>query len=142
MARRSYRRVLELEPNHRQALNDLGWILGEEMGNAEEGLALVERALAKYPEDATLLDTRGVLLERLGRTAEARLDLERSVELSVEGTAMRAHALFHLGRVLVKLGDAERGRRLLIEAREMDGKRRVLADADREEIGALLRSSP
>lgn len=61
-----YRLVLEHDPDHAWACNDLGYALADRAGNAEEGEALVERAYRQLPDEASVLDSLGWARFRLG----------------------------------------------------------------------------
>ena len=136
-----YRKLLELEPYHRQALNELAWILGVEQGNPQEGLVLADRAAARYPDDPHVLDTRGVLLTALDRLAEARQDLEHCVENTGELPATRARALLHLARVCISQQQREQAGRRLAEAQAIDQDKNVLTTAERAELQELLQAA-
>jgi tetratricopeptide (TPR) repeat protein len=76
-AANAYRKVLELEPYQRAALNNLAWILSETLAQPKEALDYATRGLARYPDDPNLLNTRGTILLRLKQPAAARQDLEK-----------------------------------------------------------------
>ena len=98
-ARRAYARVLELEPLHHDALNNLGVLLRAE-GKNGAALAAQERALALKPDDPALLANHGNILRSLGRLNEALSILHRAVSL-----APKVPAVHHnLGLVLQDLG--------------------------------------
>ncbi len=138
----AYRQVLSLEPYHRQALNDLGWILGVEQEKPSEAISLVNRGVTRYPDDPHLLDTRGVLLTHLGRLAEAREDLEACIQATSDLPATRARALLHLARVDVEQGQEAVAGKRLDEVEAIDREHQVLTDEDRREIQKLRSSEP
>jgi len=86
-----------------------------------EGLADIERALASRPDDAAFLDTRGYLLHRLERYAEAlpvmdlaitrsehsdRTNLDQAAQLELDHSlAVMYH---HRGEIYEKLGQKDR----------------------------------
>lgn len=100
-----YREVLEVRPKNTQALNDLAWILQEEEEAYEEALDLANRGVQVAPENDNLRDTRGVILEKLGRLEDARDDFVKLVELRKDDPEAHAKALKHLNRVERQLGD-------------------------------------
>jgi tetratricopeptide (TPR) repeat protein len=120
----AYRRVLELDPNQHQALNDLAWVLAEggdpeEMAEAE---ILANRAVERYPGYANILDTRGYVFYKLGRYEDAREDLEKCLAVVATQTPTYAKALLHLGQVLVKLDRLQEARDRLEEALQVDAQ--------------------
>jgi tetratricopeptide (TPR) repeat protein len=141
LATNAYRQVLERDPFNRQALNDLAWILGVELGQVAEGLELADRAVARYPDDPAILDSRGTLLLRAGRKVEARADLERCVEIEPLPSAVRGACLVHLAEVLLDDGkDTEVARERLNEAHRLDQEHAILDGATRSKLEELLRS--
>jgi predicted Zn-dependent protease len=102
-----YREVLESRPKHPQALNDLAWILQEKGKEQayEEALDLANRGVAMSPENDNLRDTRGVILEKLGRLEDAKNDFVKLVQLRKDDPEAHAKALEHLNRVERQLGD-------------------------------------
>jgi len=63
----AYRQALELEPDNYRVLNDLSYILSENLKNPAEAEKLASKAIQKGVEYASLWDTWGVILYRLGR---------------------------------------------------------------------------
>ncbi|HEY3242742.1 MAG TPA: tetratricopeptide repeat protein [Phycisphaerae bacterium] len=139
-AEAAYQRVLEIDPNHQQTLNDLAWVIGHDRGKPQRGLEFANRAVLRYPDDPHLLDTRGVLLAALGRHEEAQRDLEKCVKLSTDLPETRAAALLHLGRVFLDGGNRELAKPPLEEAARIDRERQVLAPEDRAELTRLLQT--
>ncbi|UCG17293.1 MAG: tetratricopeptide repeat protein [Phycisphaerales bacterium] len=137
----AYWRVLELDPDHQRALNDLAWVLGVEEREAEEGLELANRGVDSYPNDPHLLDTRGVLLTRLGRLPEARADLERCLEAAAGIPVTECKARLHLGQVYVELGEQEAALRTLKEASGIDEQNDVLDAEERAELKRLIEAA-
>ena len=50
-------------------------------GRVEQGLQVMENAIARYPQDANLLLVRGVMLRKIGRLEESLADLDRVLQL-------------------------------------------------------------
>lgn len=143
VAEQAYRRILEpeLEPYHRQALNDLAWILGVDQDKTDEALELADKGVDRYPDNPHLLDTRGVLLTNLDRLEDARADLEKCLTVSADLPATQARALLHLARVHVKQGEFTAAGQRLNEALVIDRQYDVLTSDERAEIEQLMSSS-
>jgi len=78
---RLYRELLAQEPDNPVYLNNLAWALGVQEDGSAESIELINRALEAVPgEPVELLDTRGVLLHRLGRYEEAIRDLQKAAQ--------------------------------------------------------------
>ena len=97
-----YREVLAKEPNNAIALNNLAWLLSQHHGRGEEALALIATAVQGYGRRSELLDTRAMVLLKMGRTEEALADLR---EVAADNPT--APRLFHLARALNAVHDRE-----------------------------------
>jgi tetratricopeptide (TPR) repeat protein len=76
-----YQSVTELAPENVEARADLGRLY--DLGGApEQALKLVEPALAKHPDNASLLVVRALARARLKQTEAALADAERAVRLA------------------------------------------------------------
>lgn len=76
-----FRQALELNPDHPQVLNYLGYSLVEKQSKLDEALAMIELAVAKRPDSGYIIDSLGWVLYRLGRYSEAVGHMERATEL-------------------------------------------------------------
>ncbi len=114
------RSILESDPNHAAACNDLGYHLAEQGRNLVEAERLVRHAIAvdradrrkagdTEPESAAYLDSLAWVLFRRGKLTESRDLLER-VSTMADGAA-DAVVWDHLGDVSFRLGDKERARK-------------------------------
>jgi Flp pilus assembly protein TadD/PAS domain-containing protein len=101
-------KVLELRPNDHDVLLLLGdaRILAREFESAEIAL---RRAVAIRASGRALYSL-GVALLYLGRSAEARAELERSLDAKDAGTAIEGNALGYLVFSYIAEGDLERAR--------------------------------
>jgi tetratricopeptide (TPR) repeat protein len=100
--------VLNLEPDHAPAANDLGYSLaegGRDLGRAE---ALARLAVRAEPANASFLDSLGWVLYKRGKLAEAREHLAKSAQAPGEDSADGPDpvVLDHLGDAIYRLGDA------------------------------------
>jgi len=137
---KAYRKALELNPVHQQALNDLAWILVTSLDKPEEAIELADKGVSKYPNDPHLRDTRAVALIELNRLDEARTELEKCLELSRDIAPTQISALRHLGQILVKQGQPDEARQRFSEALKINQKYQVLTDHDRAELQKLIES--
>jgi tetratricopeptide (TPR) repeat protein len=131
---KSYRRVLEIDAYHIEAMNDLAWILAEH-GDADarkEADALASRGLEVQPGNPHLRDTRGVVRWRLGRLVEARADLEEAVRLSTPKSPTRVKALLHLAQVLAAADQPDGAAVRAGDALKLDADVRCLSEAQRQ----------
>ncbi len=115
IAEKHYREVLAERPDDPVAINNLAWLLSLDRDLLEDALALADRGKALYPEFPDLLDTRAVILGAVGRTEEARQDLEKCIQIAPVGSAAAAAGRFHLAQLFAAAGDGDEAVRLLRE---------------------------
>lgn len=109
------RHIIEADPDNANALNALGYTLADAdlEGRLEEARELVERAHALEPGNPAILDSQGWVRYRQGDPEGALPWLERA------WSAMPDQEIAaHLIEVLWALGEEERARELLEEARQ------------------------
>lgn len=99
-AEADFRRALELNPDHPQVLNYLGYSLVEKQIKLDEALDMIERAVAAQPNSGYIVDSLGWVLYRLGRYEEAVGHMERAAELMPVDPVVNDH----LGDVLWAVG--------------------------------------
>lgn len=92
-----YRRVLDLEPEHPEALHYLG-VLQQQRGASDEALALMRQSLALVPDRADWHSNLGIVLQARGEVEGAIDAYTRAIELG-QG---HANAYSNLG-VLLRL---------------------------------------
>jgi len=80
-ALRAFRGVLALEPSHVRARLRLAHTL-DQMGSPDAALAELDRALAQYPDNVTLLCGRAALASARLRYDAAEADLKRAMKLT------------------------------------------------------------
>lgn len=127
-AEAEYRTVLEYDPDHTGACNDLGYHLAEQGRDLAEAERLVRHALAvdrqrrhrtgdPRPENPHFLDSLGWVFFRQGRLTEARAWLERAVAAASD--TPDPVIWDHLGDVLFRLGDKDAARSAWEKARDL-----------------------
>jgi Flp pilus assembly protein TadD len=102
-----YRQVLELDPGHLRARNNLAVLLDRtgDHGSAAEHL---RAALELEPENPELLSNLGAALGALGRFEEAEEALKRALRLDPSGTDVRANlGILHFRRGLSHQAETE-----------------------------------
>ena len=114
LARELYRRVLERDPSHADALVNLGCLL-HEAGLLDEAREHYHRALEAKPGNATAAFNLGVVLEDMGQP-EAAYD---AYSRAVEADQSMADAYFNLSRLCETSGDRAAALRYLRSYREI-----------------------
>jgi tetratricopeptide (TPR) repeat protein len=133
-----YRQVLTLQPDHVVVINNLAWILCEQLGQHKQALELAQRGLEKTPNYIDLIDTRGVAYYRLGHLEKAVRDFQRCLTLYLPEAPSLVASYFHLGRALASLGQTDQAVENLTKALELNTKRGGLSDDDVAEAKRLI----
>lgn len=136
---RLYEQGLELAPDNLNMLNDLAWILCEDLHNPQAALKWGEKAHAMAPDDGHVLDTWGVLQYRLGNLAESVSALEKCLDTNGLAVSTRYSATFHLARSLAGT-DPSRSIMLLRQLEADSQAEQIMSRSIREEAKALLES--
>lgn len=139
-AQAAYRRILETSPNDPTVLNNLAYLLSEDLNRPADGLPMAERAAQVAPNNAQFLDTLGWVQWRAGQADNAYNTLRRSVS-----RAPFAANNFHLAEVLLARGDrptAVKTFETSLRLAEQTGDRRIAEAAAKrlKELGAKDKS--
>ncbi len=120
----AFQALLEIDPEHEDALNYLGYMWAERGEKLEQALDLIQRAVARRPDSGAFVDSLGWVYYQLGRYAEALEQLERAAQLQ-PGDAV---IFEHLGDTYRALGQ---------DAQARDAYRRALELEDEENVDAV-----
>lgn len=110
-ARVAYEAVLEIVPSDLLTLNNLAFLLGNDLGEPQIALDYAQRAVNLAPQNPNTLDTLGWVQFKAGMPAEARRTLEQSLSFG----RMPVNQ-YHLAVVLADLGSTAAARDLLEQA--------------------------
>jgi tetratricopeptide (TPR) repeat protein len=108
-------RVLELEPDHADALNYIGYTWADNNIHLDKALDYIKRAADLKPDNGYIIDSLGWVYYRLGEFAKAAKELERSLELEPGDP----HIYDHLGDVYRALGETVKAKNIYNKALEM-----------------------
>ena len=114
-AEKAYRRVLQADPEHSDAVHFLG-IVAMQTGNLLPALDLVEQSIDLRPDGAIYRNNLGQILERLDRSDEAAAAYRKAIELD----AGYAEAHNNLGRLLQGEDDLANAESCFREAIRLD----------------------
>lgn len=84
-------KVLELSPDHAQALNYLAYTYAEQNEKLDEAEALIRRALSLEPKDGYIMDTLGWVLFKQGKLIEAIRILETAYQIKNDESIIAEH---------------------------------------------------
>lgn len=121
---RRLRRLIELQPEHAQAYNALGYSFADRGIRLPEARELIDKALALMPNDTFILDSLGWVLYRQGDLPGALVALERA-----HGMRDDPEIAAHLGEVLWAAGRKDDAQKLLRAAQKKHPDNEPLADA-------------
>lgn len=108
------KKVIDLEPDHAQALNYLAYTWAEAGKDLELAESYARKAAAKEVGDAFILDTLGWVLFKKGKFKEAVEVLEKAHALQPDVSIISEH----LGDVYIKLNMQSKARLLFLRAAE------------------------
>jgi tetratricopeptide (TPR) repeat protein len=131
---RIYRELLSREPDNLIVLNNLAWTLAEGMNKPDEALGYIDQVISRIGKNADTLDTRGVILTRLGRFDEA-------IEVLKEVVLLRPSASFytHLARAYFKAGQDEQFRKYRDAARKAGFDAKKADPSERAELESMMK---
>ena len=107
--------IIELDPEHANAYNALGYIYADQNRNLDEAQNLLEQAMELEPDNPYILDSVGWYLYRVGDLEAAFEYLARSYE-----QLPAADVAAHLGEVLWVKGRRDEARQIWQEGHEAE----------------------
>lgn len=111
-----YERALQIDSQNALVNNNYAYSLSERGERLKDALRMAEIAIAVDPNNTSYLDTIGWVYFKLGNYREAKVNLEKAIEIGGE----RAVMLEHLGDVMFKLGDTQKAKALWQKAYDLD----------------------
>ena len=108
----SMSKVIDIEPDHSQALNYLAYSWAETGENLDKAESFARKAANKEKDDAFILDTLGWVLYKKG-------DFKKAVDVLEKAHVMQPEVAIiseHLGDVYIKLNMHDKARSLFIKA--------------------------
>jgi tetratricopeptide (TPR) repeat protein len=108
-------KVLELQPDHAEALNFIGYTWADKNINLTRALKYITRAAEIKPDNGYIMDSLGWVYYRLGELEKAAEHLERSLELEPNDP----HIYDHLGDVYQALRKYSKAQEIYLKAFDM-----------------------
>lgn len=127
-AERAFQRALDLEPDHADALNYLGYMLAERGQRLDEAVRFVTRALELDPDNPSYLDSLGWAQFKRGDLAQAEQNLTRAAAALPRNSVIQDH----LGDLLARLGRPKDAASAWTRALEGDGEELNRAGIERK----------
>jgi tetratricopeptide (TPR) repeat protein len=122
-------------PAHFSCLNNAAWILSEDLNRPREGLDRIEAVASKGAIHPRTLDTRGVVLLRLGQTNRAIADLEAASARVPSGPIC-----YHLARAYLAAGRRDDAAQAFARASAAGLKPETLQPAERLEFARVSKA--
>lgn len=129
-AEADFLKALELNPDHPQVLNYLGYSWIDKGVHLEKALAMIQKAIEWDPSDGYVVDSLGWAYYKLGRIDEAVQTLEQAVQLRSDDAAINDH----LGDAYWKAGRRLEARFQWSIAADMKGDDPTIAAKAREKL--------
>jgi cellulose synthase operon protein C len=129
---KAYDELAARSPANLLFLNNGAWILSEDLNRPREALERIEVLKAKAGVQPHTLDTRGVILLRLGQTDRAIDDLEAAAKAVPSGPIC-----YHLARAYLAAGRREDAARALAKASAAGLKPESLQPSERAEFARV-----
>lgn len=123
------KKVIELNPDHANALNYLGYSYAQKGVNLKEAEQLIQRALKIRPKDGYITDSLGWIYYKMGAFETAVGKLREATTLAPG----EATILEHLGDALLKLGNSQEAKKAYEQALE-----NYKEPVDRRRLGTKL----
>jgi tetratricopeptide (TPR) repeat protein len=116
-ARDQFQKILDVDPQNIAAINNLAYILGNYTDSTDEALGLAQKAREGAPDNLDAEGTLGWVLYRKGMYREALAQLEDAVAKDESSASLNAAIRkYHLAMTYLKLGDRDKGQRVLAAA--------------------------
>lgn len=118
-AKLAYQALLEADPDNVPNLNNLAYLLAQNLNQPQEAIKHAKKAAKLAPNDPQVLDTLGWTQFKAGQKGESLNTLSRSVEIS----ALAANQ-YHLGEVMLSIPGQDRRQaiRYMEKSRELAEK--------------------
>lgn len=125
-AEKEFQWIIERAPDHALALNYLGYMYADKGIKLDEALPMIEKAVSLDPENGAFLDSYAWVLYKLGRYAEALVQMKKALEYDQSDAVLYDHQ----GDIYAALTSHELARESWTKALEID--------PENEEIKAKL----
>jgi tetratricopeptide (TPR) repeat protein len=130
---RLFKRVVELNPRHVYALNNLAMMLAERPGERKEALKYIDQAINIAGSDPALYDTKGTILLFDGQAEKAAEFLKMAVDSPVRDPRFR----FHLALAYQKLRDLETAKIELEKSLKQQLEKQVLTPLEQTMLAEM-----
>lgn len=118
-----FRKILDADPQNVAALNNTAYLLGNYTDSTDEALGLAQKARDAAPENLDVEGTLGWVFYRKGLYHEALTQLEDAAAKDGSSASSKAAIRkYHLAMTYLKLGDRDKGTKVLAAAVKINPK--------------------
>jgi tetratricopeptide (TPR) repeat protein len=128
-----FRKVVQLNPRHVVALNNLATLLSEKADQRQEALKLIDKAIAVTGSEAALYDTKGTILVLDGQADKAL----QYLKAAVDGKDNDPRYRFHLALAYRDLKEIEQAKSELEKALKQNLEKEILTPSEQKMLSEL-----
>ncbi len=107
--------LLEIDPDHAEALNYIGYTWADMGINLEEALSFIQKAIKLKPGNGYIRDSLGWVYFRMGKLNLATLEIKKALEMEPSDPYIHEH----LGDIYLKLGKQQKALNAYKEAQRL-----------------------
>ncbi len=111
----SMEKVIELQSDHVEALNYLGYTWADNNIHLEKALEYIKKAIALKPDNGYILDSLGWVYFHMGDLEKARIELEHAIALEPDDPYIQEH----MGDIYQKSGQKKKALNAYRKAKEL-----------------------
>ncbi|MDZ4661183.1 MAG: tetratricopeptide repeat protein [Pseudomonadota bacterium] len=115
-------KVLEINPDHAQALNYIAYTYAEQNSKLDEAEKLIRKALTLEPKDGYIMDTLGWILFKQDKIVESIQTLEKAYEVKNDESIIAEH----LGDAYYKNQMPQKAQKMYRRALELEKDEQIL----------------
>ncbi len=108
-------KILELDPDHADALNYIGYTWADLDINLEQALLYIQKAVALKPQNGYIRDSLGWVHYRMGEFDKARKEINEALKMEPDDP----YIYEHLGDIYKKLGKKKEAKQAYQKAQEL-----------------------
>lgn len=135
-----YQKIREINPRDIRYLNNMAWTLAENLKKHDEAMTIIDEAISRIGRRPSFLDTRGVILTRMGRYSEAITDLEAALQAATiisDGQPLSA-IYFHLARAYMLNDQPDKAKTYFEAGKSVGLKAEQLESTEQEDFRKLM----
>ncbi len=108
-------KILEIDPDHAEALNYLGYTWADNNINLDKALQYIQKSMSLKPDNGYIQDSLGWVYFRMGKLDLAIKEIVSALKLAPDDP----HIHEHLGEIYLKMGKKIKGREAFTKAKQL-----------------------